>query len=685
MYSCNRSLPNGYRVDFRRLVDEGNPPRASDYLELLSMQKSTRVRDEFAEHAVAMSLSLSLKPMHGRQGPKIRTREPRRIQLSSPEPAPQAALPHTPCWSQREAADEVLEDVGDVGLNPVVIFHNTSVPELVEHALAHEPDAHSTAFGALAVLSAAKMGLSMADRRVVRDSGTAPGLGSIYWGRGSPNVAMSAREFGVNRERAVDYLNTLPRLYVIDGYLDARTARGEEGICGGDERPASAASSSTPKQPAAGRIKIRIVTGRPSHALFARQFLLRPFGNEEEELAAFGVPDFTLYDAGDFPANRAASFASSSTLCTLSFQHREAVILGTQYLGELRDALMTYVDGRLLEEETLCLRGALNFVGEQEDRENKSTTLILGLPGTGKSILAANCPGRHLMAQDGIGWDSQGTFALAGGCYVKAAGLSPERESLVHAAAVGFGSILENVTFDGESRQADFDDTALTENIRAAFPLQALIDLTNRKLCRSRSGTLATMPWKTAGHPTDLILLCCDAYGVLPPVASLTELQALYYFLSGYTTRVTQHPETGDPEVSSAFSPCFWASPLLAHPCRYTALLRDRLKEQAPRLWILNTGWVGGGLASGGRRIPLEVSRAIINAIQSGEVAGSYPESSVLPMLGLSIPSHVPGIDDTLLHPRELWADGGAYDAELRRLASLFVRVIKAFLLVFGY
>ncbi|KAK2078667.1 hypothetical protein QBZ16_003507 [Prototheca wickerhamii] len=556
-----RSLPNGYRADFRRLADEGNPTRASDYLELLSMQKSSRERDEFSDHAVAVSLSRSLTSLHGRQGPKIRTREPRRVQLPR-EAEPQAAVPHTPCWSQREAADGVLEDISDVGINPVVVFHNTTVPELTEHALAYEPAAHVTARGALAVLSGEKTGLSLADRRLVRDAAPAPGADAAFWGRGSPNVAMSAREFEINRERAVDFLNTLPRLYVTDGFLLASGAQGEAGD------------------------QVRVVTGRPSHALFARQFLQRPRGDGDEALAAFGEPDFTLYDAGDFPANRAAAFASSSTLCTLSFQHREAVVLGTQYLGELRDVLLTYLNGRLTERGALCLRAACSAGAGA----GGATTLFLGLPGTGKSTLAAHGP--RLVAQDG------------------AAGLRPAREPAVHAAAVGFGAVLENVTFDAETREVDFEDTA-----------------------------------------------------------------AIYYFLSGYTTRVARHPETGAPETHAAFSPCFWASPLLGHPCRYALALRERLRAHRPRLWMMNTGYAGGGVASGGRRIPLQTSRTIVEAIQSGRLGAEGAEDdALLPLLGLRVPTRIPGVDDAWLRPRELWTDGQAYDAELRRLASLFVR-----------
>ena len=620
------------------------------------MQKSSRERDEFSDHAVAVSLSRSLMSLHGRQGPKIRTREPRRVQLPR-EAEPQAAVPHTPCWSQREAADGVLEDISDVGINPVVVFHNTTVPELTEHALAYEPAAHVTARGALAVLSGEKTGLSLADRRLVRDAAPAPGADAAFWGRGSPNVAMSAREFEINRERAVDFLNTLPRLYVTDGFLLASGAQGEAGDQG---RPADDLDRPTddPDHPAsslpAPALKVRVVTGRPSHALFARQFLQRPRGDGDEALAAFGEPDFTLYDAGDFPANRAAAFASSSTLCTLSFQHREAVVLGTQYLGELRDVLLTYLNGRLTERGALCLRAACSAGA------GGATTLFLGLPGTGKSTLAAHGP--RLVAQDGVGWDAAGVFGLAGGAYVKAAGLRPAREPAVHAAAVGFGAVLENVTFDAETREVDFEDTAVTENVRAAFPLSAL---------RGAGGDAPPV----AGHPTDVILLCCDAYGVLPAVARLTEAQAIYYFLSGYTTRVARHPETGAPETHAAFSPCFWASPLLGHPCRYALALRERLRAHRPRLWMMNTGYAGGGVASGGRRIPLQTSRTIVEAIQSGRLgAGGAEDDALLPLLGLRVPTRIPGVDDAWLRPRELWTDGQAYDAELRRLASLFVR-----------
>eukprot|EP00889_Picochlorum_renovo_P004329 jgi/Picre1/31359/NNA_006712.t1 len=317
---------------------------------------------------------------------------------------------------------------------------------------------HITSTGALATLSGAKTGRSPKDKRVVKDPES---MDDIWWGKGSPNFEMDEHTFRLNRERAVDYLNMLDRIYVFDGFA------------GWD--PAS-------------RLKIRVVSARPYHALFMNNMLIRP---SEEELAEFGTPDFTIYNAGAFPANRYTSYMTSSSSIDVSLEHKEMIILGTQYAGEMKKGVFSLMNYWLPKRGILSLHSGCN-VGQGGD-----VTMFFGLSGTGKTTLSAD-PKRPLIGDDEHGWGDRGVFNIEGGCYAKAIGLKRDNEPEIFDA-IKFGTILENVVFDDETRVVDYESNSITENTRAL--LHRVYRQCPYSMC--------------SGHPKNIIMLCCDAFGVL--------------------------------------------------------------------------------------------------------------------------------------------------------------------------
>ncbi|MBY0231181.1 MAG: phosphoenolpyruvate carboxykinase (ATP), partial [Gemmataceae bacterium] len=280
------------------------------------------------------------------------------------------------------------------------------------------------------------------------------------------------------------------------------------------------------------------------------------------------------------------------------------------------------------------------------------TALFFGLSGTGKTTLSAD-PERRLIGDDEHGWSDEGVFNFEGGCYAKCIGLSPQREPQIHAA-LGFGSVLENVVIHPLTREPDFDDESLTENTRAAYPL---------------SHIPGVEPTGRGGHPSTILFLACDAFGVLPPAARLTVDQAMYHFLSGYTAKVAG-TERGVTSPEATFSACFGAPFLPLPPGRYAELLAEKLRRHGSAVWLVNTGWTGGPVGAGGRRMPLDATRALVRAILAGQLDAAPMAHD--PLLGAMVPQACPGVPPEMLQPRRTWSDGAAYDEQARRLASLF-------------
>ncbi|KAI7841208.1 hypothetical protein COHA_005173 [Chlorella ohadii] len=604
----------GFSIHVRQLVtDAAHPPRAADIHELRALQKARGERDASAAEERAASLSHTLASRTRRAGPRVIWGE------GSQDYAP---------GSPRTTADRTsgfVKAMSDAGLRPVVVYHNLSTAELYEKALHYEPSSHIVAGGALATISGAKTGRSPQDKRIVREPLSQQ---DVWWGEGSHNYEMDERTFSANRERAVDYLNHLERLYVCDGYA-----------CWGPE----------------ARVRVRVVCARPYHALFAHNLLIRP---TEEELANFGRADFTIYNAGAFPANRFTSYMTSETSLAVCFSKREAVILGSQYAGCMKQALFMLLNWHLPRHGMMPLNSGCN-VGPAGD-----VALFFGLSGTGKTTFSTD-PKRRFVGDDVLGWGDSGVFNIEGGCYAKCIGLSKEREPGIHAA-VRFGAVLENVTFDEDSREVDYDSAAITENTRVSYPIEFMAN--------------ALVPC-VAGHPTNAVFLCCDLFGVLPPVSRLSQQQALYYFVSGFTAKAAG-TEAGVGQPEPTFSPCFTSTSLVWHPMKYAAMLADKLERHGTEVWLVNTGWTGGRFGTGSR-MPLEYTRAVVDAIHSGALAKAQYQT--LPVFNLQVPTACLGVPSELLLPSSSWADGEAYERELRQLARRFVANFERFLDGGGY
>lgn len=489
------------------------------------------------------------------------------------------------------------------------VRRNPSPAELYEDALRTD-NARIASQGALVAYSGDKTGRSPKDKRVVRGGASEP---DIWWGM--VNIPLERASYLINRERARDYLNTKERLYVIDGFA------------GWDPQH---------------RLKVRVICSRPYHALFMHVMLIRP---TKAELAAFGTPDFVIFNAGEFPANRLTAGMSSKTSIDLSFEDKELVILGTEYAGEMKKGVFTIMNYLMPK------RGILSMhCSATADPKSGRSSVLFGLSGTGKTTLSAD-PKRQLVGDDEHCWTDNGIFNIEGGCYAKTIDLSAESEPDIFKALT-YGSVLENVVLL-EDNLVDFKDASITQNTRGAYPIDYIHN--------------AKVPC-VANHPSDVIFLACDAFGVLPPVAKLTPAQAMYHFISGYTAKVAG-TEVGIKEPEATFSACFGAAFLVWHPAKYAELLAANLRNHAANVWLVNTGWSGGSYGTG-KRMKLGYTRAILDAIHAGQLATAPTMTD--PVFGFEIVTACPNVPSEILIPRQTWADPAAYDATLKKLAGLF-------------
>ncbi|GJM18688.1 MAG: phosphoenolpyruvate carboxykinase [ATP] 2 [Phycisphaeraceae bacterium] len=500
--------------------------------------------------------------------------------------------------------------VGDVRRNlpPSILY---------EEAIRGDEKASIADSGALVAYSGDKTGRSPKDKRVVRNEASE---NDIWWG--PVNFPMPESSFMVNRERAIDYLNTRKRLYVVDAYAGWDPAH---------------------------RIKVRVICSRPYHALFMHTMLIRP---SAEDLETFGDPDYVIFNAGQFPANRYTTGMTSKTSVDLDFERAEMVILGTEYAGEMKKGVFTIMNYLMPKKGHLSMHCSATA-----DPETGASSVLFGLSGTGKTTLSAD-PKRELIGDDEHVWTPEGVFNIEGGCYAKAIDLTPESEPEIFEA-LKFGAVLENVVFDDDHR-VDFGDTSITQNTRGAYPLEHIGN--------------ARIP-AVAGHPTDIIFLTCDAFGVLPPVSKLTPEQAMYHFISGYTAKVAG-TEMGVTEPQATFSACFGAPFLVWHPGKYAELLAEKMKQHKVNVWLVNTGWSGGAYGTG-ERMKLAYTRKIVDAVHAGTLAGAPTETD--PVFGFEVVSKVAGVPDEMLIPRNSWADKNAFDKTAAKLAGLFTDNFKTF------
>jgi phosphoenolpyruvate carboxykinase (ATP) len=496
-----------------------------------------------------------------------------------------------------------------VGVPKVVRnWHNLSTAELYEHAVKKD-EAAIVASGALTAVTGHHTGRSPKDKFFVEEPGSAD---KIWWYPG--NRPISEESFDRLLAKMLEYIDR-NEVYVQDVFACADPAY---------------------------RLKVRVVTQLAWHSLFVRNLFIRP---GDQELRGF-EPGFTVVALPDVTAEPALDGTRTETFILVNFARRMVLIGGSRYAGEMKKSVFTALNYLMPERGTMPMHCSAN-VGD-----NGNVALFFGLSGTGKTTLSSD-PTRRLVGDDEHGWSDDGIFNFEGGCYAKTIRISKEAEPEIYAATNTFGTVLENVTFDPDTRVPDYDDDSLTENTRSAYPVDLI---PNAEL----SGR--------AGHPSNVLFLSADAFGVLPPVARLDDQQIRFFFLSGYTAKVAG-TERGVTEPEPTFSTCFAAPFLVLHAERYADMLIERVNRHGAQVWMLNTGWVGGPHGVG-ERISIAHTRAIVRAVVEGRLRDA--PARVDPVFGVKVPIDVPGVPREVLDPRSAWSDPAAYDRQAARLKAMF-------------
>jgi phosphoenolpyruvate carboxykinase (ATP) len=509
--------------------------------------------------------------------------------------------------TERELSGPV--GLADHGLSPLGPVHwNPTTALLYTHALQRGEGALAEG-GPLVVDTGRFTGRSPKDKFVVREPVSEE---RIWWG--TVNQPLSEEHFEGLREKVVAHLDG-QELYVVDAFAGSDPAH---------------------------RIAVRVVTGRAYHALFAKTMFIEPLN---EELRAFR-PQALVLHAPEVEADSEVDGTRTGTFVVLHPTRTEILVGGTFYGGEIKKGIFTVMNDRL------PLQGVFPMHCSANVDEDGRVAIFFGLSGTGKTTLSAD-PERHLIGDDEHGWGDTGVFNVEGGCYAKVIRLSAEAEPQIFATTRRFGTILENVAVD-ESGILDLDDDSKTENTRAAYKLEEIAN---------------ALPAKRGGHPSSVVMLTADAFGILSPIARLTREQAMFYFLSGYTAKVAG-TEIGVDEPQATFSTCFGAPFLPQPPAVYARMLGEKLDEHPhATVWLVNTGWTGGPFGEG-HRMPIAATRALLRAaLEEGLQSVEYRTD---PVFGFEVPVEVPGVDSKLLDPRSTWADAEAYDRKAAELARMF-------------
>jgi phosphoenolpyruvate carboxykinase (ATP) len=463
--------------------------------------------------------------------------------------------------------------------------------------------------GPLVVDTGRFTGRSPKDKFIVREPGSEH---RIWWS--DTNAEISEEHFGGLRAKVAARLEASD-LYVIDAF------------CGADPRH---------------RLSVRVLTTHPYHALFAKTMFIEP---TEADFAGF-EPDVLVLHEPEVEAEPERDGTRTGVFVCLHPTRGEILIGGTFYGGEIKKSVFTLMNDRLPLEGVMPMHCSANV-----SRDGKDVAVFFGLSGTGKTTLSAD-PERLLIGDDEHGWGDDGVFNFEGGCYAKTIRLSADAEPEIWKAVHSFGTVLENVVVD-ERGVLDLDDDSKTENTRAAYKLDRIAN---------------ALPAKRAGHPRSVIFLAADAFGILPPIARLSREQALFYFLSGYTSKLAG-TELGVTEPQPTFSTCFGAPFWPQPPTTYAKLLGEKLERHDATVWLINTGWTGGPFGEG-HRMPIQATRALLAAVLSDELAGT--ELRTDPVFGFQVPVTAPGVDEKLLDPRSTWVDPEAYDRKARELARMF-------------
>ena len=484
---------------------------------------------------------------------------------------------------------------------------NLSSPALIEFALRRR-EGELADSGAFNALTGERTARSPEDKYIVREPATEA---QIDWGK-------------VNRPLTPEVFDRL--LVAAQQYASQREMFVQD-----------AAACADPRH----RLTLRVVAEQAWHALFAQCLFLRPTRDELDranpEWLVLAVPGLR------FDADRDG--LHSPVVIAISFERKTVLIAGTHYAGEIKKSIFTVLNAILPMKDVLSMHCSAN-IGAAGD-----VALLFGLSGTGKTTLSAD-PERRLIGDDEHGWSADGVFNLEGGCYAKTIRLSAEKEPQIYSA-IRFGSVLENVPLDPATRTPDYDSLSYTENTRAGYPIDFIAN---------------SEPTGMGGHPSNVFFLTCDAFGVLPPISRLTPEQAMEHFLCGYTAKIAG-TEVGVTEPKATFSTCFAAPFLPLPPKRYAELLRDKLQKHAAPVWLVNTGWTGGGVGVGGR-MNLAYTRAMLRAVLSGALADVAFRPD--PVFGMAVPLMCPGVPAGVLDPRATWDDPAAYDRAAAALAERF-------------
>ncbi len=517
-------------------------------------------------------------------------------------------------------ADSLKSDYGlkNHGLtNLRKIYWNLPAESLYEEII-FRGEGHLSKMGPVIVTSGKRTARAAQDKFIVREPDSEE---NIWWGE--YNRPISAAQFNEVFNR-------------VQGFLQGRDVFVQDCHAGADP---------------AYRLPVRIITEMSWHSLFARNMFLLPKNREEYRLH---VPEFTVLCVPSFQAFESIDGTRSSTFILLNFQDRLAIIGDSAYSGEIKKSIFTVMN------YMLPLEGVMPMHCSANQGDDGDVGLFFGLSGTGKTTLSAD-PSRGLIGDDEHGWSDDGVFNFEGGCYAKVIRLSPTAEPEIYASTRKFGTILENVIYDPVTRLIDLDDDAITENTRASYPLEYIGNAISEK---------------RGGHPKNIILLTCDAQGVMPPIARLSPDQAVYHFISGYTSKVggTEVGLGEEPEI--AFSACFGAPFMVHHPMFYADLLKRKIERYEVNCWLVNTGWVGGSYGVG-KRISIQHTRRLLNAALNGELDDvPYYTDSVF---SFQVPKSCPGVPESVLYPAESWPSKDAYNNKYRQLAARFIDNFKKF------
>ena len=506
-----------------------------------------------------------------------------------------------------------LEALGIVRSGPV--HWNLSPAVLYEIALRRN-EAILAADGPLVARTGQHTGRSPQDKFTVKEPTTEQ---NIDWGL---NKGITEANFDALHRDLMTYVQD-KELYVLDAWG------------GADE---------------AYRVPVRIVTQFAWHNLFARNMFIPELDPDKR---ANHRPEYTVIDCPHFKADPARHGSRTETAIYVHYGRKLVLIAGSEYAGEIKKSIFTILN------YTLPLKGVLSMHCSANVGGGGDSALFFGLSGTGKTTLSSD-PNRGLIGDDEHGWSDRGIFNFEGGCYAKVIKLSREAEPQIWDASRRFGTILENVVLDRDTRDMDLDDMTYTENTRSSYPLSFIPN---------------AIPVGMAGHPKNVVMLTADAYGAMPPIARLTPEGAMYHFLSGYTARVAG-TERGVTEPKATFSTCFGAPFLPLNPNVYATMLGERIARHQSRVWLVNTGWTGGPPGVGSR-MKIAYTRAMLSAALNGQLdTVQYQKHDIF---NLDIPKTCPGVPDSVLDPRNTWPDKDAYDAQAKKLAAMFVENFKTF------